>query len=131
VPWEGKERKIKNQMIVFEPHKPRYNGAWGVYDPPRNVLKSIPGLELAEMERIREYAWCCGAGGGVREAYPEFSKWTASERLEEAKSTGAEAIVGACGWCERNFLDAINRNGDKMKVFDIAELVQQSIKEKR
>jgi Fe-S oxidoreductase len=128
VPWEGKEKKIRNQMVIFEPRKPRYNGAWGVYDPPRNVLKSIPGLELAEMERIREYAWCCGAGGGVKEAYPEFSNWTACERIEEAKATGAEAIVSACGWCERNFLDAIDSKGDKMKVFDIAELVQQSIK---
>ena len=90
VPWEGKEKKINNQIVVYEPRKPRYNGAWGIYDPPRNVLKSIPGLELVEMERIREYAWCCGAGGGVKEAYPEFSNWTATERIEEAKSTGAE-----------------------------------------
>jgi len=127
VPWEGKEKKIKNQIVVYEPKKPRYNGAWGVYDPPRDVLKSIPGLELVEMERIREYAWCCGAGGGVREAYPDFSNWTATERIEEAKSTGAEAIVSACPWCERNFIDAINAAGEKMKVFDVTDLVKQAI----
>jgi Fe-S oxidoreductase len=63
-------------------------------------------VELVEMERCREAAWCCGAGGGVREAYPEFSAWTASERVEEARATGADAIVTACPWCERNFLDA-------------------------
>jgi len=128
VPWQGKEKKIKKQIVVYEPRKPRYNGAYGVYDPPRNVLKSIPGVELVEMERIREYAWCCGAGGGCKEAYPEFSNWTASERIEEAKCTGAEAIVSACGWCERNFLDFIGHNGQKMKVFDIAEILQQAIK---
>jgi Fe-S oxidoreductase len=127
VPWEGKEKKIKSQMIVFEPRKPRYNGAFGVYDPPRNVLKSIPGLELVEMERNREFAWCCGSGGGVKEAYPEFSNWTAAERIEEAKASGAEAIVSACGWCERNFVDALDSSGDKMPVFDIAELVQKAI----
>jgi Fe-S oxidoreductase len=127
IPWQGKEKKIKSQIVVYEPRKPRYNGAWGIYDAPRNVLKSIPGVELVEMERIREYAWCCGAGGGVKEAYPEFSNWTATERLEEAKSTGAGAIVSACGWCERNFLDAIESSGDKMKVFDVVELVQQAI----
>ncbi|MFC1932108.1 (Fe-S)-binding protein [Chloroflexota bacterium] len=127
IPWEGVERKIKNQLVAYEPRKPRYNGAWGVYDPPRDVLRSIPGLELVEMERIREYAWCCGAGGGVKEAYPDFSNWTATERIEEAKSTGAEAIVSACPWCERNFIDAINATGENMKVFDIAELVQQAI----
>jgi Fe-S oxidoreductase len=127
IPWQGKEKKIRKQVVVYEPRKPRYNGAWGVYDPPRNVLKSIPGIELVEMERIREYAWCCGAGGGVKEAYPEFSEWTASERIEEAKSTGAEAIVSACGWCESNFLESIGQRGQAMKVFDIAELVQQAI----
>lgn len=127
VPWEGKEKKIFAQIVVYEQRKPRYNGAWGIYDPPRDVLKSIPGVELVEMERIREYAWCCGAGGGVKEAYPEFSNWTARERIEEAKATGAEAIVSACPWCERNFIDAINGMGDKMKVFDIIELVQQAM----
>jgi Fe-S oxidoreductase len=131
IPWEGKEKKIYNQVIVYEPRKPRYNGAWGVYETPRNILKSIPGLELVEMERIKEYAWCCGAGGGVKEAYPEFSNWTANERIEEAKSTGAEAIVTACGWCERNFLDAINTSGDKMQVFDVLDLVKQSMQPAR
>jgi Fe-S oxidoreductase len=99
----------------------------GVYEPPREVLKSIPGLELVEMERIKEYAWCCGAGGGVKEAYPDFSEWTARERIEEAKATGAEAIVSACPWCERNFTDTINANRETMKVYDIVELVQQAM----
>jgi Fe-S oxidoreductase len=127
IPWQGKEKKIFNQVIVYEPPKPRFTGAQGIYDPPRNVLKSIPGIELVEMERIREYAWCCGAGGGVKEAYPEFSHWTATERIEEAKSTGAEAIVSACGWCERNFLDSARSKGEKMKVFDVVELVGKAI----
>ena len=113
--------------MVYEPRKPRYNGAWGIYEPPRNVLKSIPGIKLVEMERIREYGWCCGAGGGVREAYPDFSNWTATEWIEEAKATGAEAIISACPWCERNFIDAINTMGAKMKVLDVAELVRQAM----
>ena len=113
--------------MCYVPKMIMNRGARGVYEPPREILRSIPGLELVEMERIREYAWCCGAGGGAREAYPDFSKWTATERIEEAKSTGAEAIVSACGWCERNFIDAITENGEKMKVYDIVELVQQAI----
>jgi len=127
IPWEGKEKKIKGQIVVYEPRRPRNNGALGIYDPPRDVLNSIPGIELVEMERNRECSWCCGAGGGVREAYPDFSAWTASERLEEARATGAEAMVSACGWCESNFIDVIQANGDRMDVFDIAELVQQAI----
>jgi Fe-S oxidoreductase len=96
----------------------------GVYEPPRKILRSIQGLELVEMYRIKEYAWCCGAGGGVVDAYPEFSAWTADERIEEAKCTGAEAIVSACPWCERNFTDAIKRKGETMKVYDLLEIVQ-------
>jgi Fe-S oxidoreductase len=90
-------------------------------------LRNIPGLQLVEMERNREYAWCCGAGGGVREAYPNFSAWTAGERIKEARSTGAEAIVSACSGCERNFIDAVKAGGTDLKVLDIAEIVQQAV----
>ena len=89
--------------------------------------KSIPGLELVEMERIKEYSWCCGAGGGVKEAYPDFSIWTAMERVEEAKATGAEAIVTACPWCERNFKDAIKESGERFEIYDVIELVLRAI----
>lgn len=126
VPWQGVEKKIKSQVIVHEPKKPRHNGAWGVYDAPREILGAIPGVQLAEMQRIREYSWCCGAGGGVREAYPEYSNWTAAERVAEAKTTGAEALVTACPWCERNFADAIDAAGDSMKVYDVIELVERA-----
>ncbi len=54
------------------------------------------------MERIREYSWCCGAGGGVLNAFPDFAGWTARDRLEEAKATGAEALVTACPWCMKH-----------------------------
>jgi Fe-S oxidoreductase len=127
VPWDGTEKKIKNQIVVYEPPKPRNNGAWGVYDPPRDVLKSVLGLELVEMERNREYAWCCGASGGVREAYPDFANWTAGERIQEAMATGADAIVSACPWCERSFIDSVKTTGDKIKVLDIAEIVRQAM----
>jgi Fe-S oxidoreductase len=127
ISWEGIEKKIRGQIIVHEPSKPIMRGANGIYEQPREVLRSIPGLELIEMERVKEYSWCCGAGGGVKEAYPDFSLWTAKERLEEAKATGAEAIVSACPWCERNFIDTSNGNGERMKIYDIIELVQQAI----
>jgi Fe-S oxidoreductase len=127
VEWNGKEKKIFGQAVVYDPPRPRYIGAHGVYDPPRNILKAIPGLELVEMERNRESAWCCGAGGGAKEGYSEFSLWTARERLAEAQATGADAIVTACPWCEKNFIDAEGTKTGKMQVFDIMELVEQSL----
>ena len=127
VPWQGTREKIYGQIPVWKPSRPRYTGAWGVYAPPRSVLASIPGLTLVEMERIREYAWCCGAGGGVLEAYPDFASWTAAERLGEANATGAEAIVSACPWCESNFADAAESQDEKIQVYDIIDLVQMAL----
>jgi Fe-S oxidoreductase len=122
--WEGK--KIPGDRFVFDPPKTYRRGTFGVYEPPRRILNSIPGVKLTEMTRIKEYSWCCGAGGGVNESNPEFAKWTALERIEEAKTTGAEAIVTACPWCEQTFTEATAGN-DGMKIFDIVELVEQAI----
>jgi Fe-S oxidoreductase len=79
------------------------------------------------MARIEEYSWCCGAGGGVNESNPEFAAWTANKRLEEAASTGAEALVTACPWCETNFNKTIKATGSSLKVYDIVELVAKAI----
>jgi Fe-S oxidoreductase len=127
IPWKGVEKKVFKQIWIYDPPKPWRKGTNGVYQPPRDVLQSIPGVELAEMKRIKEYAWCCGAGGGVIDAYPEFAAWTALERIEEAKTTGSEALVTACPWCKRNFTDAIKASGERLKVFDIIELVEQAV----
>jgi Fe-S oxidoreductase len=127
IPWQGVERKVFGQSWIYEPPKPWRKGTNGVYEPPRDVIKAIPGVILKEMERIKEYAWCCGAGGDVIDAYPDFAHWTASERIEEAKATGAEAIVTACPWCKRNFTDTLNESGERMKVYDIIELVEQAV----
>jgi Fe-S oxidoreductase len=123
--WKGK--KVPGDRFVFDPPKVYRRGTRGVYEPPRDVLKNIPGIKLTEMTRIKEYAWCCGAGGGVSESNPEFAQWTARERIEEAESTGAEAMVTACPWCEKTFTEAITATGSRLKVYDIVELVEKSI----
>jgi Fe-S oxidoreductase len=135
---EGRIKFTKSISMTVTYHDPCHLGrrsnvyypgkaVMGVYEPPRDILRSIPGIELVDMCRIKEYAFCCGAGGGVKEAYPDFSQWTANERITEAKETGAEAIVSACGWCERNFRDAIKESGSSLKVYDVIELVQQAV----
>jgi Fe-S oxidoreductase len=119
--WQGKQ--VPGHIRIFDPPKEFRRGTYGIYDPPRNVLKSIPGINLLEMERIKEYAWCCGAGGGVTETSPEFAKFTAKERIKEAESTGVEAIVTACPGCEKSFREAIKETGSTLKVYDIVELL--------
>jgi Fe-S oxidoreductase len=119
IPWEGSRGRFGRHT----PPKEFRRGTLGCYDTPRNVIRQLPGVELVEMERIREYSWCCGSGGGVWEAYPDFASWTAGERIEEALSTGAEALVTACPWCERAFKDAVGESGAPIKVYDLTELV--------
>jgi len=123
--WEGK--RVPGHMYRFEPQKIYRRGTHGVYEPPRDVLKSIPGLKLAEMDRIKEYAWCCGAGGGVKESNPPFAKWAVHERIKEAEATEAEAMVSACPWCEQNFKDTIKEKGNGMQVYDVVELLAETI----
>ncbi len=114
---------LGRRMNIYQPGE----AIMGMYETPRNVLRAIPGVELKEMYRIKEYAWCCGAGGGVKEAFPDFSEWTARERLLEASATGAKAMVTACSWCERNFLDAQTGNGREMEIYDIVDLVKKAL----
>ena len=121
--WNGKRLPFGRT----EPPKKWRRGTNGIYEPPRNVLKKIPELNLLEMERIRENAWCCGAGGGVKWAFNDFALWTASERLEEAESVGAEAIIGSCPFCKWNFLDAAKNTKKKIKVLDFVEVAAQAI----
>jgi Fe-S oxidoreductase len=117
--WKGD--KLERPMGL------KRSGRKGIYDAPRNIITSIPGMKLAEMERIREYSWCCGAGGGVLEAYPDFAAWTAHERIEEALATGAETLVTACPWCERIFKDAIEEMGAAISVCDLTDLALRAV----
>jgi len=115
--WRGEDKLLR-------PVKYKQTGKLGVFEAPRDILRAIPGLELVEMERIREYSWCCGAGGGVLEADPAFAAWTARERLAEARETRAEALVTACPWCERVFRDEASESGSPLKVYDVLELLR-------
>ena len=125
IKWNGKRKQ--SDRFVFDPPKPYRRGANGIYEPPRDILKAIPGIRFTEMTRIKEYAWCCGAGGGVAESNPDFAVWTGEKRVEEAASTGAEAMVTACPWCEKTFNDAIKASGSNLKIYDIVELVEKAI----
>jgi Fe-S oxidoreductase len=63
----------------------------------------------------------------VKEAYPEFSGFTAANRLEEARSTGAEALVSSCPWCKSNFTEAAAGSGGSLEILDVIDLVQKAV----
>lgn len=126
-PWYQWEPRYEPPNIAVG--KTWRRGEKGVYMQPRDILKAIPGVELVEMERARDSAWCCGYGGGVGFAFPEFALWTAGERAEEAKATGAEAIVTACPNCKAILARASAAKKTGMKVYDITELMLQTIQD--
>lgn len=125
-PWiEWKGKRVK--WGCLEPPKEFRRGTYGIYQPPRNILQAIPGIELVEMERMKENAWCCGSGGGVKDAFPDFALWAARERLEEAKEMGAEAIVSTCPYCKANLQEIVKSRQEKMKIYDITELIVEAM----
>jgi Fe-S oxidoreductase len=79
------------------------------------------------MDRHKEFAWCCGGGGGVKETNPDYAFWTAKKRIEEASSTQADAIVTGCPGCENLFDAAIQKNNSDLNVYDIVEILSKAI----
>ena len=120
VPWNGEIRSYG----LHVPEKQWRRGEHGVYAPPRELLRAIPGLILREMPRSLEESWCCGrAAAGID---PEFAERTAQERLREAASVGAEAIVSCCPFC-REALDTEDR--PDLNYLDLTELIAERLEE--
>ena len=112
-------------------HDPCYLGRHnGIYEEPRQVLNSIPGVELIEFERNRRYSLCCGGGGGGIWSEVEKEKRFSVLRIKEAQEAGVQVVATACPFCMIMFEDALKAMGigeDDMKIMDIAELLYQSI----
>lgn len=70
----------------------------GIYDAPRALLRQM-GIDVEELERNREFSYCCGAQGGVKETLPAAAKMAARNRLEELTDTESNVMVSACGNC--------------------------------
>jgi Fe-S oxidoreductase len=96
----------------------------GVYEPPREIMRAIPGLKLVEMARNQRWAWCCGGGGGVPEADPQVAQYNAAERMREAHASGAELVLTSSALCQRSFNDLSDA---KLPTQDLLEFVLQAV----
>ncbi len=116
--------KVTEVTVAY--HDPCYLGRYnGVYDAPRKLLKSVPGLQLVEMQRNRELAICCGGGAGnvVRDVRMRPSLF----RIDEAEMTGAEMLAVACPFCLMMLEDAAKIRNSGVTVRDIVEIVYDSV----
>ena len=111
-------------------HDPCYLGRYsGMYKSPRQVLSSIPSLDIREMRRSGIDSLCCGGGGGWMWMEENIGTRINIQRLEDALTVDPEWIATACPFCVTMFDDAIKNKDmeDKLKIWDIAELVELSI----
>ncbi len=92
-----------------------------IYDEPRETLTRITS-DFVEMEHHHQNALCCGAGGGVRGAYPKNSIQMARRRLKEAEDTGAEIIITECNSCLHNLSNARLRK-QKFRILNTAQFI--------
>jgi len=120
--------KSKKPTEIATYHDPCHIGRHvGIYDEPREVLESIPGIEFIEMRRIRDNAWCCGAGAGVKSGLKEWAIEISEERIKEAEETGAKYLVTTCPFCERNLRDAAESLNSPIEVIDLCQLVLKKL----
>jgi len=120
--------KEVNKRVAY--HDPCYLGRHNnIYDEPREILNSIPGLELVEMPNYRENSLCCGGGGGRIWLETTQGERFSDLRIEQAVEVGASILAVACPYCMLNFEDSVLTLGksESIEVRDIAELVQQAI----
>ena len=111
-------------------HDPCYLGRHHhIYEPPRNVLRNIAGLELVEMRRNRVDAFCCGGGGGnfFTDIIGPGEDSPARVRVREALETGGQVVAVACPQCAKMLTDAVKAEGleDRLAIKDVAEIAAE------
>ncbi len=127
----GKLKPSKELILLATYHDPCFLGKQNkVFDEPRKVLTSLPGLEYADMERSKERSLCCEGGGGRMWAEGGTEGTRNGEiRIKEAMSLGAKLLATSCPFCLLTLEDAVKISGaaDRIVVKDIAELVAEAI----
>ena len=127
-----KDKKLaltKEQNITLAYHDPCHLGRHlDVYDPPRAILKALPGVTLVERTATRENTICCGAGGGMRLFDGGiFAQAMGREAVKAARDAGAQALVSACPFCETNLSTASQLEDSPVPVYDIIDLVSNAL----
>jgi len=99
--------------------------AQGVFEPPRDMLKAIPGIDFVEMEHNREEGLCCGSVLTLVGEMP-VAPILGGHRLQEAVDAGADTVVALCPCCQVQLRDSNIKNGLGLKIDDLSRVVAQA-----
>ncbi|WP_246944522.1 heterodisulfide reductase-related iron-sulfur binding cluster [Bacillus pinisoli] len=128
-----KEGRLKPQYEVNETitfHDSCYLGRYNeVYDPPREILKSIPGVKLVEMERNRETGMCCGAGGGLMWMEEHSGTRINVARTEQALAVNPSVISSGCPYCLTMISDGTKAKEveETVQTLDVVEILEKAV----
>ncbi|MCQ6274582.1 4Fe-4S dicluster domain-containing protein [Bacillus sp. V3B] len=123
-----KPQHAVNEKITF--HDSCYLGRYNeVYDAPREILISIPGVTLVEMERNRETGMCCGAGGGLMWMEEETGQRINVARTEQALAVRPSVISSGCPYCLTMLSDGTKAKEveENVQTYDVAELLEKAV----
>ncbi|HYN56890.1 MAG TPA: 4Fe-4S dicluster domain-containing protein [Motilibacterales bacterium] len=117
-------------------HDPCYLGRHNkVYVPPRELVASVPGVKLVEMERTADMSFCCGAGGAQMWMEERLGTRVNQNRADEAIGTGADKIAVACPFCSVMLHDGVTVRAQEagegatpVEVIDVASLLLGSVR---
>ncbi|MBM3300073.1 MAG: (Fe-S)-binding protein, partial [Deltaproteobacteria bacterium] len=129
---EGKRIPLKEVPLTVTYHDPCDLGRGArVFDEPRQVIRSIPGVKLVELPRNRERCQCCGGGGNLEMIDADLCSTISRQKIEEALGTGAQAVITTCQQCVRTMTTYVRRNRVTIDVMDLTQLVQKALIPKR
>ncbi len=99
----------------------------GIFDPPREVLRRVPGYTFVEMQQSREHALCCGGGGDLETFDPDLVQEVAAQRIAQAAEVGANVLVSACPQCVRTLSKAARAQRVRIRVMDLTQFVEMAL----
>ena len=127
---EGRIRPLVEIESTVAYHDSCYLGRHnGIYDAPREIAESVPGLKLVEAERRRERGFCCGAGGGHMWMEESRGQRVNHARAEQLLETGADTVGVSCPFCLQMFEEALSSKGiqGEKRARDLLEVLAESL----
>jgi heterodisulfide reductase subunit D len=99
-----------------------------IFEEPREIIGSIPGVQFVELPDNRENCQCCGGGGNLEMVDAKLSAEISKRKIREVLDTGAQAVVTSCQQCVRTMTTHVRRNKVDLQVLDIIQLVRKALK---